>query len=1696
MWRINIKGTIKEKGVLPLLISLFAGLFCTFYGHSQDLSGEWLMQIGNGTKNSTRIQQTNDQLVVWMQFNGELWTFTGEVTDTKIKITRPLDNKWELPEEKECHRNISGQLEQYPQYAFTIELDIQSNRITGDFVFPKRISCEDGISITLSEPISVKLTPVNYFYWASKKYIFKAPTNNPELKDTVVIGDRAITDLALDNKAERIYWAEGKKIFSANQKGKSKRTITEAEEDGFSPHSLVVDNKKKRILWAEGFKIMSTPLKSDFRQVVLEERLQPRSLAIDSTNQKLYWIVEREDKIRRANLDGSGAEDFKTQNQASDISIDDKKGWLYYNTFRGIHRIPLKGTRTIEDVFLGLEGEQRDIFYDKSFNRIYWVQSAGLSKTIKKSGLSLSKPRQEDFMETYTIYDLCVGPKGPSSYEEVKIKGSFLVEEAPAGKSLLQGLVKDDIYYQVLLSEYAQQESEFNLTDTRLLLIWGENFPRRNYRGNNIVFTSSDPKVTYQEFDTWSYRLGDKQKEKYSDYPLWLAKNDGIKTKTWNRTWQKLKDSLGQSSHDSIKEMDHMLVLATPKKGILPGPKNFTMNDAPADWYMTVGNTLANMRFLRILPSREEETITSIYAGDPFYIEITTSQDIGQQALDLSYFVDNAPLRSESIQLRATAYGNDKKIYRTPSISLHEFSENGGQLQLGMSGNAESVCKVGSVFTATITNSALFNNGAGASASAPMKNPLSSVWHQMLGEAVVLANLSIAEEDWEKSITKPVATFTNMDLSAIPSGGITSSCSVTLGDYAAMILLRRRFVEQMETYFQSLNRNKDNAAFQYGYWEMMAPQMANEGFPLGNIEVTDDEIPLRNAFSKAYILENYSNPDDARRWIKAAKKDGFIKYLNSVEKSLNASKAIKDTETKKLLDLTGFGFKNVIDLTTPDLQMKKYPTENEFSCQVVPHSWTPDKLGRSSVRTMNNSAEHCRANEEFQSGQIDFALAMAGALTAGTGYLFASAKLGAAVIGAALGSGELIRDNIKFNAEDEEVNFSEGTYGVLGSERYAMAKLKVTPTWARMLSYFGGGLGVAGDALDILKVVRRVDMASAYKKLPAMLGDIDSKGALGAYEAMSQSNKARFLLLLGEAEELKKLPVDQLTDAQRRLLSVAEQFTNELDVAVKSKNAIGEAGEAVADLTEGLPSDLKNDVPVIRDNSLTGNTVHLEYKVGKYGFIEGIVVRAGKTATAQHIAEHGPTLLRMKQYEAVASRASTIYRKIRHWYRRIFKEEPPLGSNAWESMQEVKKLNQIIEGRINGVVNGVEALNPRSFADEIAELTQQLNKHQKAFEEFVSNPAYGRGFIAATNEPLKKFKKEVDDYIANLRTPVRGLQTAGSKRMAKAKDLLNQTTEGKQLYDAVVEQALKQNADMAMVGRFLERLAYLEDLIPDKLPVLQKFIATTGNVEAITLLMRRGTPSGREFIKAHYRKVMNDVLEIVERSSGDPEALNGIATYLMKIGRGRPSAVDDLFLLSKNFDANTFPAVLGCIHKVADVEGFRQLLSGLSAYSGIKVVGAIGHLNALTKLVQRYDPSQLVLEVKVWGALWGDNYRNIDIVIKKGANDFDILEIVEVKEYQVLEGLFDFKIKRQFAKDVMIAHVNGLSLTNGVRWMVSKAVLNGNALANKQRLQQSFLRAFDNERLKEEVFCNMPPEAVKRFRKELEDNFDKIFEFF
>jgi low-density lipoprotein receptor class B/polymorphic membrane protein len=102
--------------------------------------------------------------------------------------------------------------------------------------------------------------------------------------------------------------------------------------------------------------------------------LNPRGLAIDVADEKMYWADSVTGVIHRAGLDGSGDVQLVTGlSFPADIALDCGSGKIYFaeTGLSKIRRVNLGGSGPIEDVVTGL-GEPYYIELDLTNSRIYW----------------------------------------------------------------------------------------------------------------------------------------------------------------------------------------------------------------------------------------------------------------------------------------------------------------------------------------------------------------------------------------------------------------------------------------------------------------------------------------------------------------------------------------------------------------------------------------------------------------------------------------------------------------------------------------------------------------------------------------------------------------------------------------------------------------------------------------------------------------------------------------------------------------------------------------------------------------------------------------------------------------------------------------------------------------------------------------------------------------------------------------------------------------------------------------------------------------------------------------------------------------------------------------------------------------------------------------------------------------------------
>ncbi len=162
-------------------------------------------------------------------------------------------------------------------------------------------------------------------------------------------------------------------------------------------------------------------------------------------------------------------------------------------------------------------------------------------------------------------------------------------------------------------------------------------------------------------------------------------------------------------------------------------------------------------------------------------------------------------------------------------------------------------------------------------------------------------------------------------------------------------------------------------------------------------------------------------------------------------------------------------------------------------------------------------------------------------------------------------------------------------------------------------------------------------------------------------------------------------------------------------------------------LLDGLPSDLRDQIPIHVDPTLTGNTVRVYYSK-ENGGITNIHMRVGPNATQRDIELHVQTARMMQRYSGFTGRVRMLKDRLQNWISR--NGEPPVGTKAWEAKLEIDKLPRIIEDRLEQLSRGdVDPNKKAALQADIDNLEQQLAQHQQTLDEMDTDP--GVGFVAA-----------------------------------------------------------------------------------------------------------------------------------------------------------------------------------------------------------------------------------------------------------------------------------------------------------------------------------------------------------------------------
>jgi len=242
----------------------------------------------------------------------------------------------------------------------------------------------------------------NRLYWTEDtgtsgntvKRIDLDPLGTPVVMYDAADGVNQPSGIALDAVAAKVYWTEwgSDRIRRSNLNGTD--TPVDLLTTGLTqPYSIDLDLLNGQMYWADAIgtnAIRHANLNGTDVMTVWsmrgDNRDGPHGVALDATNNKMYWTHGRDNKIMRANLDGNGVEPqfimLDAGSRPVGIALDlvhNKVYWTEYNDDTiGVANLDGSG---VDDAFVTGLADPDHVAVDPYAGYVYWTEySAGKIK--------------------------------------------------------------------------------------------------------------------------------------------------------------------------------------------------------------------------------------------------------------------------------------------------------------------------------------------------------------------------------------------------------------------------------------------------------------------------------------------------------------------------------------------------------------------------------------------------------------------------------------------------------------------------------------------------------------------------------------------------------------------------------------------------------------------------------------------------------------------------------------------------------------------------------------------------------------------------------------------------------------------------------------------------------------------------------------------------------------------------------------------------------------------------------------------------------------------------------------------------------------------------------------------------------------------------------------------------------------------
>jgi hypothetical protein len=560
--------------------------------------------------------------------------------------------------------------------------------------------------------------------------------------------------------------------------------------------------------------------------------------------------------------------------------------------------------------------------------------------------------------------------------------------------------------------------------------------------------------------------------------------------------WDKVEFSIPPDQFAELRKLDAILIYAVMKPGVLPGRTGFKMNGAEGVWILEFGDFTGSIRVVRSVADDEFEPTDYVFRPERIHIEIHADRKLPFPEIPLFIGTD-APIKindRREIMARLAGSGDynpagsdaaqkPKFVYRTGPIDLVRPGESTGA---GISIPVEP----GDVISAVIAKRGmLFTSPSHGRAEVLAMPP--HVASVMLDDPAArsltyLPALKIAAEcagkPFEEVNTLGGREATTIDNYVILSGNnplllelrpiqgqdpMQRKITVTLGDHAAMLMLRDGFIELLEAQKRELAKIQGDDLIR-GYRRQLQPLAFNDEVPINRITITGpDGAPakLQLTFLPGLLKSQYRLIGQARKqWVNKATLEAIRKYIVDIDYALGRARETTDCGVEELLALTAYNFgavENVVLARTMKLERNGRRG-----------IWRADRPTRSKIKSLFVLARAVRAQQDLatRDTQLFLASLAGGSLPAAAagGATFASLAIAIDV----LDFGYVLISELVWQYDmRQELHFARTAAAVLGYDRLREAELRDQPWWYSAANILFAGTLAGFSAYDsILKV--------------------------------------------------------------------------------------------------------------------------------------------------------------------------------------------------------------------------------------------------------------------------------------------------------------------------------------------------------------------------------------------------------------------------------------------------------------------------------------------------------------------------------------------------------------------------------------------------------------------------------------------------